>query len=324
MPNDAPPTYALQRTFADVDQLAAEAKQWNLDFRQLDRGRFFGEVLQFASSGVHISEARFCRSLRQKGAPPDGLRTVGIPARRDLRLKWRGKLVDGESLMLFPLGSELSSVSGPDFHVYTCSFPVELLSAVGETLKVGCIDELSGGADAIRVNAKAVDHLRSCLSRICQTIRTNPGGVSDTANVGLLTRELPSRLITTIAAGQGKCPAVAHPRRHTALARAEAYIETNAAHAISVRDICRAVGVSERTLQYAFIERFGIGPKEYLSIVRLSEVRRQLRVADPRETRVADVANAWGFWHMGQFAADYRHRFQELPSETLRRFKRAN
>jgi AraC family ethanolamine operon transcriptional activator len=324
MPHSSPPTYAFQHTFTDVDQLAAKAKQWNLDFRQLDRGRFIGEILQFATSGVHISEARFCRSLNQKGAPPDGMRTIGIPARRDLSFEWRGKLVDGESLMLFPLGSELSSVSGPDFHVYTCSFPVEFLSGIGETLKLGGIDELSGGADAVRVDTTAVDHVRSCLARICQTMRMNPGGVSDAATAGLLTRELPSQLIATIAAGQGKCPAAAHPKRQTALARAEAYIESNAAHDIRVGDICRAVGVSERTLQYAFIERFGIGPKEFLNIVRLSEVRRQLRDADPRETRVADVANTWGFWHMGQFAADYRRHFQELPSETLRRFKRAN
>lgn len=319
MPDDSPPAYVLQSAFADVDDLAAEARQWDLDLRQLDRGRFRGEVLQFATSGVHISDARFCRSLNQKGAPPDGMRTVAVPARRDLRLEWRGKVVDGESLMLFPLGSELSSVSGPDFHVYTCSFPVELLSVVGEALEVGCIDDLSGGADAIRVDAMAIDHLRSCLSRICQTIRMNPGGLSDAATVGLLTRELPSRLIAAIAAGQDKCPAAARPKRQTALARAEAYIEANASCDIKVRDICQAAGVSERTLQYAFLERFGIGPKELLNVIRLVEVRRQLRAADPRKTKVADVANAWGFWHMGQFAADYRGRFQELPSETLRR-----
>ncbi|UCG61547.1 MAG: helix-turn-helix domain-containing protein [Candidatus Zixiibacteriota bacterium] len=36
-------------------------------------------------------------------------------------------------------------------------------------------------------------------------------------------------------------------------------------------------------------------------------------------TTIADVANHWGFWHMGQFSADYRRLFGELPLETLRR-----
>ena len=44
-----------------------------------------------------------------------------------------------------------------------------------------------------------------------------------------------------------------------------------------------------------------------------------LRGADPSRTRIADVANEWGFWHMGQLAADYRRHFGENPSETLRR-----
>jgi len=51
----------------------------------------------------------------------------------------------------------------------------------------------------------------------------------------------------------------------------------------------------------------------------VSGVHRELRRADPSNTRVADVANEWGFWHMGQFVADYRRRFGERPSETLRR-----
>ena len=134
-----------------------------------------------------------------------------------------------------------------------------------------------------------------------------------------LTQELPRQIVTAIAVGRERCPAAACPKRQTALARAEEYIELHASCDIKIRDICRAARVSERTLQYAFLERYGIGPKEFLKVVRLNRVRRQLRSADPQGTKVADVANASGFWHLGQFAADYRQRFEELPSETLRR-----
>jgi len=33
---------------------------------------------------------------------------------------------------------------------------------------------------------------------------------------------------------------------------------------------------------------------------------------------IADLANEWGFWHMGQFAKDYQRQFGELPRDTLR------
>ena len=36
---------------------------------------------------------------------------------------------------------------------------------------------------------------------------------------------------------------------------------------------------------------------------------------------IIDAASRWGFWHMGQFAADYRRKFGELPSETRNRVR---
>ena len=81
--------------------------------------------------------------------------------------------------------------------------------------------------------------------------------------------------------------------------------------------LSRLSGASDRTLRRAFKERFGVSPKSYLRSQKLIGVRRQLR-ATGAETLVSDIANEWGFWHMGQFAADYRGHFGELPSETPR------
>ena len=87
---------------------------------------------------------------------------------------------------------------------------------------------------------------------------------------------------------------------------------------LTVSELCSSVGVSAPTLYRAFQEQFGMGPKQYIQIRRLCGVREQLFARDSEES-IADVANTWGFWHMGQFAADYRQHFGELPSETLAR-----
>jgi AraC family ethanolamine operon transcriptional activator len=102
------------------------------------------------------------------------------------------------------------------------------------------------------------------------------------------------------------------------LKRALSFIEQNAKKPLAVPDVCRAAGVSWRTLDYAFREEFGVTPKAYLKSIRLNGVRRELRRA-AQPVVISDVANRWGFWHMGQFAADYRKLFGELPSETLAR-----
>lgn len=39
------------------------------------------------------------------------------------------------------------------------------------------------------------------------------------------------------------------------------------------------------------------------------------------ERHLTDIANAWGIWHMGQFAADDRRQFGARPSEMVRRVR---
>ena len=56
---------------------------------------------------------------------------------------------------------------------------------------------------------------------------------------------------------------------------------------------------------------------DYLKRLRLNGVRRALQRAHKARTRIIDVATAWGFWHMGHFATDYRRMFGEAPSQTL-------
>ena len=85
-----------------------------------------------------------------------------------------------------------------------------------------------------------------------------------------------------------------------------------------VADLCRMAGTSERTLYYAFIDRFGIPPARFMKLFRLNRVRAALCGARP-PISIADTANRWDFWHMGQFARDYRRLFGEAPSQTLRR-----
>jgi transcriptional regulator GlxA family with amidase domain len=47
-------------------------------------------------------------------------------------------------------------------------------------------------------------------------------------------------------------------------------------------------------------------------------VHDELREADPHVTTVSQVAGRWGFLYLGRFAAAYREKFGERPSDTLR------
>lgn len=82
-------------------------------------------------------------------------------------------------------------------------------------------------------------------------------------------------------------------------------------------DMAEVAGVSIRRLQEGFREYVGASPRECLNDIRLARVREELlRGADG--FTVADVAMRWGLMHTGRFAAAYRRKYGESPSETLR------
>ena len=86
---------------------------------------------------------------------------------------------------------------------------------------------------------------------------------------------------------------------------------------LSILEVCSQVGISRRKLNYCFHDVLGTTPVKYLRAVRLNGVRRDLKRAAPAQT-VQDIATRWGFWHLSQFAQDYRRLFGELPSATLK------
>jgi AraC-like DNA-binding protein len=100
---------------------------------------------------------------------------------------------------------------------------------------------------------------------------------------------------------------------------AEDHALSQAGATLYVTDLCKAAGVSERTLEYAFKEIMGLTPVAYLIRLRLHRVRRALLAATQGSTTVSAEALNWGFWHFGEFSRAYKGCFGELPSDTLRR-----
>jgi AraC-like DNA-binding protein len=102
--------------------------------------------------------------------------------------------------------------------------------------------------------------------------------------------------------------------------RAIDFMEAKLGAPIGVADIAEASGIAGRTLFKHFQDYHGISPMRYLRNARFEKARDALRRAPPEES-VTEIAMAWGFSHMGRFAVEYRKRFGERPSETLRRVR---
>jgi len=94
--------------------------------------------------------------------------------------------------------------------------------------------------------------------------------------------------------------------------RAVEYIHAHLDAPITLADLVTAAGVPGRTLREHFRSFKGLPPMAYLRRARLARARADLLGGDGRS--VTEIAQRWGFTHLGRFAAEYRRLYGELPS----------
>jgi AraC-like DNA-binding protein len=100
--------------------------------------------------------------------------------------------------------------------------------------------------------------------------------------------------------------------------RALEWLRSHLHEPVRVEALAAVAGVRARTLETHFRKYLRTTPLGWVRAARLANARRQLLARRAGDT-VTAVAFANGFNQLGRFAAYYRDRFGELPSETLRR-----
>ena len=309
----------LHGRFNDFEQVREATIGWDLDWRQLDAGRLSAMILQILSGATALTLARFSRKFDQRGSSPPGTRTFALLDSGVDGVRWCGQNVTDDHVLIFSSAGSYDSVSEPGFAVSTLSFQEERLAEVAETLGIpDSLTPLNPGGTAVRVAADMTEAIRRRVRRISDLATEGPTATLSERHRPEMEWEIPAALLSALASARQDSSSRPPARARTqGRKRAVAFIDDHAHEAVTVEEVCKASGVSWRTLDYAFREHFGVTPKQYLQAARLNAVRKELaRVGSP--VKIADVANRWGFWHMGQFAADYRKLFGELPSERSR------
>jgi AraC-like DNA-binding protein/tetratricopeptide (TPR) repeat protein len=86
----------------------------------------------------------------------------------------------------------------------------------------------------------------------------------------------------------------------------------------SIHSLADIAGISSRTLQRQFQAFLGKTPLAALRDMRFERARRELLKGSPDAT-VIDIALGCGLTHSGRFSVDYRRRYGETPTQTLKR-----
>ena len=280
---------------------------WEMDFRQLNSGRLSAALRLRATPTLSLLNLRLNDSVHQRGASPDGWMTFGIGRRHAIQ-HWQGKDLDADALIAFGDADGFDGVSAPCFSGNVLSVSSKRLAAFAEACGYALPGERPS-ARALRSEAG-----RAGLGRLERRIEAllRPGDVPWTTAVE---EHLMIDLLFVLTDSKlHRDKSWAHTRR-VALDKAVEAMQANLEEPVSIETICRLSEASWRTLNRAFLERFGQSPKTYYIRLRLNAVRQALLSGEART--VSEAAHPYGFWHLGQFARDYRRFFGELPSQTL-------
>ncbi|NOD85219.1 MULTISPECIES: helix-turn-helix domain-containing protein [unclassified Ruegeria] len=301
-PPEAPRFFAA--TFRDPNQIAAISK-WDMDFRQIEDGEMQADFKVRSGPLISVMKFGFSRRVHQIGASPKGHITFGIPTHSRLT-DWNGTSIETPPFLSFGSGDEFDCISDSGFGGYTMTVETENAMKIGEKLGIAVSDT---EFRAFLLPATPPDRSAALLNDI-QTLLANPNS-SEQGETHLIEE------ILRIALGGGagrREPRI--NRKALALAAAIDRMTATPDENVPISEICGDISVSLRTLERAFNEKFGIGPKAYYTRLRLNRVR-SLLAEQGKDLSISDAANRYGFWHIGQFSQDYKKCFGELPSATV-------
>ncbi len=297
----------LDTQFKHLEHFLEEVRHFDLDFRLLGAGGFKCSLKQLVSQKVLLGYGRFHRSLDQVGATPLGYRTFVILGPRCHGFRWRGHQITQNDLLIFPSSNELHSASHDDFEIFTISIHLDYIEQLMDAFG---LNEIPDKQEVVRMDEPIAYKLRSLAASIIQF------SASEVDVAQALAHNLAEKLLIT-AAKPYSTKITNLRKRDIALNRIVEFVRNTKNPTSNLEQLCRIANVSERTLQYAFKDQYGITPTTFVKRWNLNTIRRQLLLAHPDETKVNNICMEFNISHQSQFATDYKKIFAELPSDTL-------
>ena len=311
-------TFFLHQNLNDFDSFCESVRNWDLHYQQLENGRFSSELLLFGNNEIQFTHARLGRKMKQQGASPEGFITFGILAEPQISIHWRNIDISGDMLFVFPEGGELNSISQSDFDVYVLSLTEEKLNASCDLLDLPDIRTLINKNEVFKCPSEKMDEFRRWLHTVKTELTSLNTSIRNKYYLEQLEQEIIDRILSILTENRIVTKSRSR-KRDIALSIAENYISDLSSEIVTVAELCDTANISERTLEYAFRERYGITPKRYSLVYKLNCVRKHLRKTPPGAALVSEIARQYGFWHMSKFSDDYKKLFNELPLSTLNR-----
>ena len=299
--NDAHNFNQIAHEFDNFEEFNSNVRGWSLRFKQASRGLARVKFRHRMTPYINALNVQFSHSTASFGSSQPGHRTFGVVG--SVGCSWCGYDANPNEILRFDVHQEFETYTPPGFVGRTLSVEEGLLASTAEQLGIaGFMERLDKSKDIL-----SIDH--NAMNRYLNIYESK---MSRETDLLIAVEEL--IILIENAREDNVTPSQSVTSSH--VDSALRYVLENPSKGITVAEICRVLGIGYRTLDRSFKQRLGHGPKDSIMAFRLNGVRDDLKSSDP-SALVGDISNAWGFWHLGDFARVYRKEYGELPSETL-------
>jgi AraC family ethanolamine operon transcriptional activator len=324
----------------DAESQARAQPDWALHYQQLSGGAFSGCVHHIELPGLRLVREDSNRALHQQGALDHQGFGLAMPLTPAGPVFFSGQPVPADSIMV-GRGDVLDLVTPPQFSLIAVVVDETLLQPLWQHMYQKPTATWLNQQRVLPSRAAAVQAVRQLhLQLMAQLARTRPLARAQTQAQAQAQAQTQAQTETQEPVPPLAATSLLHARdavlmewlealpekvtdaprpslqqRRQLLRQALDLMHAHADEPLSMLQLCQVLGSSRRQLNYTFREQLGTSPVKYWTALRLARVRRELTQGN---TTVAQAASRWGFWHLGQFACDYRLQFGELPSITLK------
>ena len=296
---------------------------WNIDLKQVDRGRVFCKVRSVAFEDLTViwnteSLGSIADYTVPAGTTLFAFQNVGVET-----LRWCGIDVPECSMLINPSGRDYALASRYRFDGFALSLPNTYLAE--QQMLADVLLSAQGISErwVVPLGASGLA-FRSWLAGRFADVPELQMIASDPLAASLFRDTVCNSLGDILATSLGSPPVQVHSlsRRFMLAQEARDYIAENDGSGLTIDQIAGSLGITSRELRYAFREAYGISPYQYVVSNKLNDARRILREADIAGAGVTQAALEAGFEDFSRFARFYARTFGELPSETLKRSRR--
>ncbi len=252
---------------------------------------------------------------------PPGLLGFAVPVRLGGRSTFWHDTLHEQGLPASPPGALEANIDAGQIHLIV----LISLDFIHRTLSPEVASALVSAAATrlLPASGTKIDRLKRLLLCMLRQTHRMPRMLESPAVLRSLETNLLAYLLDTVELPGLRADRRPSPvKRQGGLNRALEFLRDADLAELTVPRLCGESGVSQRTLEYAFLGTYGMTPLAFLRRWRFHAVRRQLTLAPAGSLTVTQAAYGQGFYQLGRFTAEYRQLFGEGPLETLRRSPR--